>query len=327
MRVPRRTAFSLIELLVVIAIIAILISLLLPAVQKVREAAMRGQCLNNLKQIALACHSYHHIQKRLPAGVKGDLPYIYWSWMAQLLPYLEQESLYKDADTAAHQFWDPWGEPPIEPANPALATQMPILICASDARSLVVTYLDEWKLTVAFTSYQGVSGVRGDYSAPDEVKMNGCFFTSLSAPTLFPLPAGAIGAPPISLAQITDGTSSTLLIGERPPSASLSYGWWFAGAGYLPDASGTGDVVLGSTEVEYALHLGCDQSRVGFQPGDLNDECDQVHFWSLHPGGANFAFADGSCRFIAYNPLMAGPDNSLLQALASRNGGEILPDY
>ena len=341
MRKPRRAAFSLIELLVVIAIIAILISLLLPAVQKVREAAARSECLNNLKQIALACHGYHNMYNKLPPGVSGDLPYIYWSWMAKLLPYLEQESLYKQADEwarktgswatlpepSAPRFWDPWGDGPGVPANPALDTQMNVLICASDTRSLRVQFLDEWNLTIAFTSYLGVSGVRGDYDAPDGDKMNGCFFTALSAPAVFPLPAGATGAPPIRFANITDGTSTTLLIGERPPSADLSYGWWFAGAGYEPDYSGTGDVVLGATEVGYATALGCDKSKVGFQPGDLNEQCDQVHFWSLHPGGANFAFADGSCRFIAYNPLMAGPDNTLLQALATRNGGEILPAY
>jgi prepilin-type N-terminal cleavage/methylation domain-containing protein/prepilin-type processing-associated H-X9-DG protein len=337
MRKPRRSGFSLIELLVVIVIIAILISLLLPAVQKVREAAMRSECLNNLKQIALACHSYHSINKRLPPGVSGESPYYYWGWMGKLLPHVEQDPLYQQADDwarkdgnwqtlTAPQYWWPWGDLSTTPANPALATQMNLFICASDSRSLLLTYVpstDKFhsNITVAFTSYLGVSGVRGDYAASDEERMTGCLFTNMMD-NPFGIPHGE---PPVSFSQITDGTSNTLLIGERPPSADLIFGWWFAGAGF--DNSGTGDVVLGAREVQYAVALGCDVNKVGFQPGDVSEPCDQVHFWSLHPGGANFAFADGSVRFIAYGDGMAGPDNRLLQALSTRAGGETLPGY
>jgi prepilin-type processing-associated H-X9-DG protein len=118
------------------------------------------------------------------------------------------------------------------------------------------------------------------------------------------------------MADITDGTSNTLLVGERMPSRDLEYGWWFAGAGY--DNSGTGDVVLGARDVGYASDMGClpTSQWVGLRPGRTDVTCDQVHFWSLHSGGANFLFADGSTHFLSYAA------DSVLTALASRNGAE-----
>src|SRR5262249_22200164 len=132
----------------------------------------------------------------------------------------------------------------------------------------------------------------------------------------------------VRLLDIADGTAHTLMVGERPPSKDLWYGWWFSGWGY--DGSGTGDVVLGSTETGYCSSVWtyagntpyqCPTSRIGLQPGSVFDDCDQMHFWSLHPGGANFALADGSVRFVSYTA------NSVLPALRTRSGGEIMNDY
>jgi len=119
----------------------------------------------------------------------------------------------------------------------------------------------------------------------------------------------------VRVADIIDGTSNTLMVGERPPSSDLYYGWWFAGAGY--DGYGTGDVVLGAREYAYASALGCPSNKVAFQAGNVNDSCDQVHFWSLHSGGANFLLGDGSVRFMSYSK------DSILPQFASKSGGEV----
>jgi prepilin-type N-terminal cleavage/methylation domain-containing protein/prepilin-type processing-associated H-X9-DG protein len=318
----RRGAFTLIELLVVIAIIAILIALLVPAVQKVRAAASRTQCINNMKQMGLALHNYVGTNKRFPAGVVSSVatekPYNYWSWMALMMPYYDQQNLYRQADTwartdpdtwngitPAYHYW-PWGRywiKPQTPSNPALGTLVPTLICPADQRQNLTLPGNVWGGVgdVAFTGYLGVGSSTTASTTGDGI----LYWTSKTR-----------------FKDITDGSSNTLMVGERPPSQDLEYGWWFAGAGW--NNYGEGDVVLGARAVGYAGSVvgldgkKCPASKVGFQPGKVTDPCDQVHFWSLHEGGGNFLFGDGSARFLSYGA------NAILPELCSRNKGEVV---
>ena len=325
-----RSGFTLIELLVVIAIIAILIALLLPAVQKVRDAANRTQCSNNMRQMGLALHNYAGMYGVLPPGLdnrerpptfypSAAVPgwYPYWSWMARIMPFYEQDNLYRQADSFARSgtvvtqyTWWPWGgfwlNPPTPP-NPALGTPLKIWQCPADSRQLYVSIVDG--LQIAFTGYLGISGVRGDYNLPyDRVDGRSGVLVGYGR-SGDPLRSG------IRILEIVDGTSNTLMVGERPPSQDLYYGWWFAGAGY--DGSGAGDVVLGARDVGYAQSLGCPTSKVGFQPGRPEVFCDQAHFWSFHSSGGNFMMADGSVRFLSYNA------DRVLPQMCTRNGGEV----
>jgi prepilin-type N-terminal cleavage/methylation domain-containing protein/prepilin-type processing-associated H-X9-DG protein len=331
-RSQRRPGFTLIELLVVIAIIAILIGLLVPAVQKVRSAAARTECSNNLKQIGLALHNYHDTYKKFPPALDAHYPatnrYWYWSWMARVLAFVEGQNLYNQCDKYAAQgdgkkftypspnhFWNPWGNfalpGAVNPYNPGLAAVVPVYKCPADDRTLQADRVlvdpnspngSYWP-GIGLGAYVGVAGA---------VNQDG-------KGIIYTLSSDRNGSK-VRMTDITDGTSNTLMVGERPPSKDLEFGWWFAGAGY--DNYGVGDVLMVARATGYAQSIGCPKTSVGLQPGNVNDPCSQSHFWSMHDGGCNFLFGDGSVHFLSYAA------DSVLPQLCTRNGGEVfaMPD-
>jgi prepilin-type processing-associated H-X9-DG protein len=154
------------------------------------------------------------------------------------------------------------------------------------------------RIPVAFTIYLGVEGI-------SQFTQDGMLFLDST----------------VRLTDALDGLSNTLLVGERPPSTDEVWGWWYAGEGQGKD--GSGDMVLGVRERNTYIPGTCPKGPYHYGPGNLYNQCDCLHFWSLHPGGgANFLFGDGAIRFVAYS---ADP---IMPALATRAGGEAvdLPD-
>ncbi len=320
----RRRGFTLIELLVVIAIISVLIGLLLPAVQKVREAAARMRCQNNLKQFGLALHGFHDLNNRFPAahniGTNWYSSYLrnpppaginpatgypvegpFFSWTYHTAPLIEQVNAYRAFNVNAWPWWQFIPGLPATGSNTANGIQVNILQCPSDTRAGLVCNYGGY--LAALTSYLGVNGRNQFREAGGQ---DGILFVN----------AG------VKMPSISDGTSNTLLVGERPPSNDLYYGWVWAGAGDFP-YFGTTDVVLGVREITAPR-----ATPDFYRPGQLNDpnNLHRYHFWSLHPNGANWLFADGGVRFISYSAGTSNAGNGLtiMECLASRAGGEVV---
>jgi prepilin-type N-terminal cleavage/methylation domain-containing protein/prepilin-type processing-associated H-X9-DG protein len=260
----RRRAFTLIELLVVIAIIAILIGLLLPAVQKVREAAARMKCSNNLKQIGLAFHNYQDTTGSLPTGwvtSRTTQPNPGWSWGVLILPFVEQDNVFKALNPNLNTTTP--GGPPAAGSTPILTQALSVYLCPSDGGPGPVN------------PYGSMNGYgKSNYVVNREV----------TGPDVNNYPA------PMSIQKISDGSSNTILVGERE-SVWTTGAVWAARAGTTASFEGRPGQRMngkfGTTPIPASTDAFASNARLTWS--------------SQHSGGANFVLGDGSVRFIREN--------------------------
>ena len=308
-----RRAFTLIELLVVIAIIAVLIGLLLPAVQKVREAAARAKCLNNLKQIALAVHNYHDTTGKLPPSRP---PGNGASWAVLVLPHLEQ--------TAAYNGWD-LTKSYYSQAAGVTEAKVPVYACPSRRSEPHLSLEGDGS-----GSGPHVPGATSDYGAclgsligePDlyyvgpswahlgQTKAslaNGAFVGGIGTATgLNPFYTNITSRPQLTLLSITDGTNHTLLLGEKHVQRR-AFG--------LTDPTQDLSVYNTNGPASYGRHAGPNRLLVS-DPTEGGPDA-RYRFGSAHPGVCNFAMCDGSVR-----SLKNSTSGEVLEALAGRCDGK-----
>jgi prepilin-type N-terminal cleavage/methylation domain-containing protein/prepilin-type processing-associated H-X9-DG protein len=317
---PRsRAAFTLIELLVVIAIIAVLIGLLVPAVQKVREAANRLKCTNSLKQVGLALHHYHDVYQMFPPGqfngiaVQNNQGYFNrGGWWQMILPYAEQDNLYRVLDAFANSNPRPLymtyavNNTPAQPSNPGRNTPVPMFVCPSDPAS-------PKNASVAGNE----QGFHGNYilcagstifnppASPNGAALNGLFYPFSKT----------------RLADVLDGTSNTLMGGELIVVRDTTlhdirgryYNHWQGNTLFstlYPPNTPVGDRSNYCIAAPLAPCQGLSASNVVQSAR------------SHHPGGVNFLLADGSVRFLT-NTVNAAAYTSL----GTRAGGEVVGNY
>lgn len=296
-----RSGFTLVELLVVIAIIGTLVGLLLPAIQAARESARRMSCTNNLKQIGVAIQNYHDTHKTLPPGylsafdASGNDTGPGWGWAALLLPFMEESNLHQTIQ---------FGLPIESPSNARpRTTQVATYLCPSDPTELTWT-AKKYNLdgTVAATicdvasaNYVGVFGT----SEPG-VNGDGIFFRNGK----------------VAIRNITDGTSATMVVGER--SVRLCQATWVgsvSSANLYPPPGSTAPPV-----VDNATGMALGHTGDGSLPNSVNAYINQ--FSSMHSQGSNFLFADGHVQF-----LEESMDYKTYLALSTRAGGEVVGGF
>jgi prepilin-type N-terminal cleavage/methylation domain-containing protein len=313
-RSPRPQGFTLIELLVVIAIIAVLIGLLLPAIQKVREAANRTQCANNLKQMGVACHNFHDSFGFLPPSRIAD----HWAtWAVQILPYIEQGNLY-----AQWNIQTPYYYQPVQVQQALVKTffcparrNPQISISGGDIPDNGNPDKNDHPGTVS--DYAGVCGDLNYPSWMDSVNANGAMMVGNYQNPAGNPPTIVSWSGRVDLVSITDGTSNTILIGEKHvPQGSFDTG------------VGEGSVFNGDNEWNFVRVAGIGLNGTNYplasgptNPAVANGLHTQI-FGSYHPGICQFVFCDASVH-----ALPTGTSVNVLDLLAVRNDGQPAPNF
>ena len=332
-----RRGFTLIELLVVIAIIAILIGLLLPAVQKVREAAARMSCSNNLKQVGLALHNYHDQRQALPPGCAADqTPFGSAaatgstgggsSWKVYILPYIEQGAVYDKWVFNTNSGYNNANNMPY-----TNGLKIKVYRCPSSPLPDQYTVSNNAGALQIFSSYTGVAGATGT------VTLNGASYTYPISTYTTNGNIGATGAlfanSKVTLTSITDGTSNSVIVGEQSdhlrdasnqPIAGTygaitsqgMYGWTMGATG-----TGTGAAYLGNTYNCTTTRYLINQRGIGSTAaaGTASDGGNNLPFSSAHTGGAQMLFGDGSIKFLS-----ATTDLTTLLGYSTIASGEII---
>jgi hypothetical protein len=276
--------------MVLMGVVMILISMLMPAVGAARAAARRMMCSKQARELALATTMYHDAYRALPPGTElGESRRPWQAWYAKVLPYLEMQSIYLEIESAYEASANPFRSE----VHKHLATPIYAFACPEDSRTMTSQLSGRHGYYVGTTGFQGNAGTNSD-------AMDGVLY----------------GASSVRFADVHDGLSQTLLFGERPPSAWADLGWWYAGVG---TGRGGLDHTLGTAETHVPRYGMCSAATAPFkfQNGNIRNDCDASHFWSLHPGGGHFARCDGSVAFHSY----AGAD--VLIPLSTRDTGEI----
>jgi prepilin-type processing-associated H-X9-DG protein len=328
-----------VELLVVIAIIGVLVALLLPAVQAAREAARRASCSNNMKNVGLAVHNSHDRAKHLPISVDfGTHPISRWpeggtvedpfrtnkklsgkGWICDILPDMEQGTLYDNLSIGFNGSYDPDREG-MNKQDPtlraALQVQLPILTCPSDATAgprdddAISEQLFRGGLAVGSTNYKGVAGdfsylsEPGLYTGEPWGRQPDCH-NGTNCTGLFWRYSYWRGG--VKFKEITDGLSNTLMVGETVVELDATNAYFFSNSDWA------------------STHMQFNYKPLGLPPFTSPRDETKQRYWenrgfrSEHPGGAHFAFADASVRF-----LNEGIDHQLYRALATRDQGEVL---
>ncbi|MBC8355531.1 MAG: DUF1559 domain-containing protein [Planctomycetes bacterium] len=303
-----RRGFTLVELLVVIAIIGILVALLLPAVQAARESARRMSCSNNVKQIVLAMHNYHDSYRVFPSGSLQPIPTSFsWGYLALTMPFFEQSASHDTIDFGEQHCGSHIKALQSSGNGDPSSALIKLFVCPTDPHS-------DQSLLSGPTGPLPVSGDVGvlfpaSYLAmggSNDPNVTGTFLGCVAAGTSTTLPRAGNGMLFLNsdtrFASVTDGTSVTIMIGERGIPEDLGWGW----------------PICGGWECEHYV-----SSTLGLSKGNNDPYFIQAqHLWSWHPGGAYVGLTDGSVRFLSYTI-----DYNTYLALSTRAGGEVVGDY